>query len=506
MRRISDIQNIDVLMDVVSRQLLYTESPIRMFLFEKESCEKNTNWICLTKDKDEKLLSCLESYVVSEGNIKDATKEIEKQIVCFCRLNSIRDSRCNGYGKKVETAWIFIADEYKYSYEIMCKVLMCIIEDKLTDLLYLEEVAKRLVLKSLFDKCDDAEKQEKKVDKPQEEHIIHHYCDKLLDHDWLISKYVSLALEEKGLPKSEVFLQLSALRYESREGKTRLYFGDKKDFKVKLKFSKQMLKGNTLEFKSGNHRTIRKLMELAGDGCGLMIDTADVKKIYGVLSVESNKVPDCYVEIEGYLHWSLNIDKEKIFEYSNGTYSLSPDEEKVVIEKFKELKEYLIQEKWVNEKKAEKIVECLRQIKEKATHGVSVIFGDGFIRREAKRLSKYNKAYVVEGDDANKRIELKEALEISGLTSIDGAIIANFNCECIGIGAILDGESLLEGNAGRGARYNSVTNYVRVVAEHNVKLRKESKREHKCFAAIFSEDKTIDFACICKGSKEIKLI
>lgn len=47
-----------------------------------------------------------------------------------------------------------------------------------------------------------------------------------------------------------------------------------------------------------------------------------------------------------------------------------------------------------------------------------------------------------------------------GMTNIDGAIFIDTKGKCHAIGMIVDGETIIEGDAGRGARYNSINNYI----------------------------------------------
>ena len=88
------------------------------------------------------------------------------------------------------------------------------------------------------------------------------------------------------------------------------------------------------------------------------------------------------------------------------------------------------------------------------THGTTIVFTTK-AETESQRLSEYNRC---------ERIEPVELLGndsfILSLTAMEGALIADFDGKCYGIGAILDGEAVKPGNLGRGARYNSALNYV----------------------------------------------
>lgn len=80
---------------------------------------------------------------------------------------------------------------------------------------------------------------------------------------------------------------------------------------------------------------------------------------------------------------------------------------------------------------------------------------------------------------------------MSGIASIDGAIIADIDGRFHVVGAILDGESVVEGNSGRGARYNSLVNYVNWIYK---KYTDTSEKIQKawCFAVVLSEDGMVD--------------
>ena len=60
---------------------------------------------------------------------------------------------------------------------------------------------------------------------------------------------------------------------------------------------------------------------------------------------------------------------------------------------------------------------------------------------------------------------------------------------CHAAGAILDGEMISAGRSDRGARYNSIANYVSWVLK---KWEKEKGEKYFCFAAIISEDEMVN--------------
>ena len=100
------------------------------------------------------------------------------------------------------------------------------------------------------------------------------------------------------------------------------------------------------------------------------------------------------------------------------------------------------------------VIESITQFASNQSHGTTIVFSTK-AEAESQRLSDYNRC---------EQIEPVELLEndsfILSLTSIDGALIADFDRKCYGIGAILDGEAVKPGNLGRGARFNSALNYI----------------------------------------------
>ncbi len=96
------------------------------------------------------------------------------------------------------------------------------------------------------------------------------------------------------------------------------------------------------------------------------------------------------------------------------------------------------------------------------------------------RLSRYRRAFKV------KPFALAAAKEevLQGITAIDGAVFADLNGDCHAIGVIVDGQMVVEGDYGRGARYNSIKNYITGY--------KVSHPKEICFAVVMSEDGMIN--------------
>ncbi len=109
---------------------------------------------------------------------------------------------------------------------------------------------------------------------------------------------------------------------------------------------------------------------------------------------------------------------------------------------------------------------------------------DALLEEEVKRLWEFKRAYRVEEFFMIHSVEA-----VKGIAGIDGALIADFKGYCHAAGAILDGEMISAGRSDRGARYNSIANYVSWVLK---KWEKEKGEKYFCFAAIISEDEMVN--------------
>ena len=112
------------------------------------------------------------------------------------------------------------------------------------------------------------------------------------------------------------------------------------------------------------------------------------------------------------------------------------------------------------------------------SHGTTIVFGNSRqIKEETKRLTFYNRCIQISPINLIRNIDI-----ILNITSIDGAILVDFNGNCYAIGAIFDGDMEIKGNIERGARYNSTVNYIE----------RQKRKGHEFLAIIFSEDRKID--------------
>ena len=312
----------------------------------------------------------------------------------------------------------------------------------------------------------------------------------------LIRDYVNRVMSE--LPDKEIFIQLSALNYENRVTHTHLAF--RREFSL-VSSDDSIIFDNAMEFEIEKIRLIRKLMEISGETYGLVIEKKSDTEwgIKGASRLEELK--DTYqIEITGHSVWKLKHNEEELFEYKEGIYKLPPvgTDENVYDEEYKKLNQIIN-----DEKKREKIKSVIDKIRKNASHGTGMILIEepipksgerSFLEKEIDRLVGFGKAYAIK-EHSLDLFRIKDKL-LKGITAIDGAVFCNFDLQCKAIGVIVDGQTVKAGNPGRGARYNSLVNYVRCLNSE------ERKANINCMAVVISEDGPIDIEISMPNPKE----
>lgn len=302
------------------------------------------------------------------------------------------------------------------------------------------------------------------------------------DKDRIINRCVQRVLRKNRLPEKEILVQLSAQFYEKRSLNGRLCFSEN----VQLKSDRTDIcfcEGDEEVYRKKrrlvpeNLRTIRKLMETSGEKNALLVDTRDLS-IAGLVELEKHS-KEIYIEFSGHLKWRLKKDRDVLFQYQDGKYEL--------LEMLRK-EEYLekIDCAKIEEKQREVVKNVVRELKGQS-HGTAIIFfgykegEQNLALEEAKRLACFRRAHLIE------EVHLMKCREkLLGITAIDGALLADFEGNCYAIGAILDGEAISAGDSGRGARFNSIKNYVEWIFKNKI------EKPAVCMAVIFSEDETID--------------
>lgn len=301
----------------------------------------------------------------------------------------------------------------------------------------------------------------------------------------LMAECVEKLMAEKGLPDPYLITQLSARMYERRPIHGSILLLDEKDWlELKLAESKEQRHGilSLEEIKLeqrrldiDNMRFLRKLTEMNSQEASLVLMQKNLLEneewlVVGVIVNDYVKDKNFFwADFNGQLKWQVRRRQSAWFLYKDGYYRLQAEE--CMEEDYKEIIKSIT---GANMEKLREIIDLLK----KETHGTSIVFLESkALRDEVKRFYKMNRCVKL----SDEGVELQDYLKkMRGLTAIDGALLADFSGKCYAIGVILDGEIVIEGNVSRGARHNSVANYVQVAGK---KYGKEN-----VVGAVVSED------------------
>lgn len=243
---------------------------------------------------------------------------------------------------------------------------------------------------------------------------------------------------------------------------------------------------NNRLIKAGNLRMVRKLLEISNEnGIDILaekINTPDGKTAYAVQALlnatdDSDDEEQIYIKFKGYMHWSLTIGKREVLIYYHGEYQLgyAKEGENYLEDIIKLQKDNKLEQ--VDIQMLKDIVEVLKEQR----HGTSVIFMErDEAEQEVKRLCDMNRAIPVESNLKYNKTEEGEngwhKAAFLGISNMDGALILDFDGNCKAISCIVDGKAVIPGRVERGARLNSIENYV------------GSKKKGICIGIVISED------------------
>lgn len=323
--------------------------------------------------------------------------------------------------------------------------------------------------------------------------VLEHIFSEVLNQEYFLQLYIDEVLEETGLPDKAIITQMAAQMYEKRPLRGEMVFLTEQEWEEFVRvagerntaiLSLDYVDPKQRKLKMENMRTVRKLLELnTEDTC--MIATLEAEPLLrGIIAKKQIKNPDKYVSVlfKGYLKWEIRFAADSRFSCDNGRYHLCFEND-LRVQCERELA-------GLDLKYKEDIIDIIINLANEK-HGTSIIFMDQeAVKDEVDRLSRMNRCIKLGetyGAGRGNGLSLKLYLEkISGITAIDGALLADLCGKVYGIGTILDGEAVKPGKVSRGARYNSVKNYL------YVKKKKCEDREICIFGAIISEDETVD--------------
>ncbi len=300
--------------------------------------------------------------------------------------------------------------------------------------------------------------------------------EKIFNFD-IINAYVKKAFCELSIPSEDIIRKISYQYYERSEVCASIYFADENICKVLKEQRKKGIVWINEEnasakdmSKDKNISSVRKMLETCKNG-NVLLARIGVESKCPIIAVATEqtlcKESVRYIlEFCGRGEWRLCARGEVILEYREGVYSINKQHfESKISEKVKQIDLIRKEYKATFELVFEHLYEC--------PHGALMIVGETeVIKQEVKRLSSLHKGMMIDELDLN---ETENLSLMQGLASIDGAIMVDDNGICRGFGIILDGETIIKGNVGRGSRYNSAKNYVAL--------------RDKVYAVVFSEDK-----------------
>ncbi len=184
--------------------------------------------------------------------------------------------------------------------------------------------------------------------------------------------------------------------------------------------------------------------------------------------------------------WTLIKGEKEIITYKEGTYQINFSEENEQYEaEIKKLANAVSVDK-IDEDMLIALVKLLRQQK----HGTIAIVSNNRKKSdseefEIERLCGKNRGiYLTSEFVCSKNEEGKMEWnneQLLSLTGVDGALFMDLQGNCSAFSVLLDGEAKVKGDVGRGARYNSVVNYI-----------KQKPKKEVYIGIIISEDGMID--------------
>lgn len=240
-------------------------------------------------------------------------------------------------------------------------------------------------------------------------------------------------------------VQLSVATYESKHTSCKIYkphLGTRRSKHFRSSGLTLRLNEN-IGFESKNARQIRKLLEVSSEDLAFVV--GDNQLVLGY-SKEARKPYECEIRIKGYLQWDF-CDKVNTISYKDGVYRIPKQSLSTL--SFSQFFCNLNQQKLLRIHEVVQAAKCQR-------HGTVILISEQkHVQSEAKRLCKYGRGISIKPINLNKNLDI-----VMSITAIDGAVMMDTECNCMGMGFILDGVAIAPGNSARGARYNSTINYI----------------------------------------------
>lgn len=242
---------------------------------------------------------------------------------------------------------------------------------------------------------------------------------------------------------------------------------------------------DSLTFSKDNLRHISKLMAGAGGDRNALLfcmEDGGTYRCVGYLPEEKVRFFPFQIEINGALNWSFRQFGKGEFRWLQGNPEVYEDHIMAASER-------LCRYFRLDERSSGIFKKAIRAFAEQR-HGTSAVFVDledensSVMRDRLENLYQKRRALKVEG------LPLGRTEEIIKLSRMDGAFVVDVGKrEVIYLSVIVDGEAVVKGDNSRGARLNSLENFVKDVGMQS----KNQDKELRAAALIFSEDGGVDF-------------
>lgn len=432
---------------------------LTLYIFQ----EKGEKWIALCDEPRDESERILERVNEKKGEKWEALFKTYGEGVLYSQIQKdVADYRLESDGDCKTLLWMIYVKEKNESLNILAAVILKTLIPKYENMLILED------MKSLDN------------DQAGGETIKKFFFGDISDRKKLLDKYIEQVKENNHLPEFQLLCHLASMDYEKRKNKTTLYFSSKEQ-KSGIRFESPELMLGAVE----QLRPLRKIMEISGEGGAVYIKQPKMI-ISGV--VAAKKFEGLAVEFQGNAEWILRKNRQEILIYRRGEYLipvLAPKQEQE-LEKLNQLQGNM------SDKELKNIKQIINRLIKNSPHGTSIVFMEREALQDEIRNRFLENRYTTKveefalGDNDNEcnKCDKLDNNMLRGVTSIDGAILSDLSGKCLAIGTILDGTFVGPGNVGRGARYNSVRNYVNWY--------KTRHPDVVCFAVIISEDGMIN--------------
>ena len=227
--------------------------------------------------------------------------------------------------------------------------------------------------------------------------LVRHHFRQAFERKWLLDNYVQAVISSNKLPDQMNFIQISAMPYEGRAVKTRIFFSEKSippDLDGAVYFRRER-KSDLIKFKTKNMRPVRKLMEVSGAEAGLWVKLPE-RVIEGSVL--------CHSAAEGQRGCVLSLrvrwcgvyirTGENILTYREGNYmipAMQPD-----VDKYADLGKLVsFGQDFGIPDQMDKLQQIVRRVSSVCRHGTSIVFMEkrGIAAEIDNRLSRYRRAF-----------------------------------------------------------------------------------------------------------------